>query len=31
VEDITFEQAVKDEKWQAAMQEEMKAIKKNGT
>jgi hypothetical protein len=30
-EDITFEQAVKDEKWQAAMQEEMKAIEKNDT
>jgi hypothetical protein len=30
-DDITFEQAVKDEKWQAAMQEEMKAIEKNDT
>jgi hypothetical protein len=30
-EDITFEQAVKDEKWQAAMQEEMKAVEKNDT
>jgi Reverse transcriptase (RNA-dependent DNA polymerase) len=29
--DITFEQSVKDEKWQAAMQEEMKAIEKNDT
>jgi hypothetical protein len=31
VEDITFEQTIKDEKWQAAMQEEMKAIEKNNT
>jgi Reverse transcriptase (RNA-dependent DNA polymerase) len=30
-EDITFEQAVKDEKCQAVMQEEMKAIEKNDT
>jgi hypothetical protein len=30
-EDITFEQAVKDKKWQAAMQEDMKAIEKNDT
>jgi hypothetical protein len=30
-EDIIFEQAVKDEKWQAAMQEKMNAIQKNDT
>jgi hypothetical protein len=30
-EDITFEQAMKDEKWQAAMQEEMNKIEKNDT
>ena len=27
----TFEQAVKDEKWQTAMQEEIRAIEKNDT
>jgi hypothetical protein len=31
VEDIIFEQAVKDVKWQAVMQGEMKAIEKNDT
>lgn len=30
-EDKTFEQAVKDEKWQTAMQEEIRAIEKNDT
>jgi Reverse transcriptase (RNA-dependent DNA polymerase) len=30
-ENITFEQAIKNEKWQTAMQEEMKAIEKNDT
>jgi hypothetical protein len=31
VEDIIFEQAVKDEKWQSTMQEELNAIEKNDT
>jgi hypothetical protein len=30
-DDITFEQAVKDEKWQAAMQKEINTIEKNDT
>lgn len=30
-EDISFEEAVRDKKWQGAMDEEMKAIERNGT
>jgi glutathionylspermidine synthase len=31
MKDITFEQTLKDEKWQATMQEEMNTIDKNDT